>query len=248
MSSPEVAWLGSRSFTEVLNSQLPLNGFTRSTASASSSTTTTQAALGLVLLHGTWNGRNAATGYQKEKELLMSWLQQAVSKRGDQHNDETLFYAATVKIDLEDDATCSLLIEGGGDHMGSQQQGNLPIPPAELPALALVLHHHQNTISSFVTLRYVAENLVRPLSLLQTLNGVKTTLRNPKQTAISDAVQSVVKDMLLLDDSQMQVDNVSILPVEEEGSSAEEDEALRIFVAGDRSSVGKSSICLYVCL
>jgi hypothetical protein len=249
MSAPKVTWLGSQKLDDILNHPI-----------CTTTTTKAAAALGLVLLHGTWNvlGRrrnesystNTTTdddAYPKDKELLTSWMQQAVvavNSGGAASFSCEHYYAATVQIDLEeDDATCNLLIEGRVEN-DQHQQLKIPIPPAELPALALVFRNP----SGGVTLRYVSEN---PLRLLDVVNddggNMRTTLGSI--VSIADAVQTVVKDLLLENSLQM-VDDDATFPVEEdeEESSAvgagDDDDALRIFVAGDRSSVGKSSVCL----
>jgi hypothetical protein len=256
-SPPGVRWLGSQRLSDLLNPPALMEDNLR-----------------LVLLHGTWNvGRRnnksptttTTDGYfPREKELLTSWIQHAAIANVNAGSSSWYEYsAATVEIDLDDDATCNLLIEGkGGDGVESHHHQKhllqpLPIPPAELPALALVLHHPSRG-GVVTTLRYVQSDneVVKPLRLLDALNdSVKTATLYT--TTISDVVLTVMMEFLLEDPRKMQVGHDTLLPVqqekdcsattEEEDTTDDEEDALRIFVAGDRSSVGKSSVCLYVC-
>lgn len=99
------------------------------------------------------------------------------------------------------------------------------LPPFELPALALVSQNSHATVS---TVNYLSTP--GPAVLLKALRDKSRD--SSSATLTKQAIQSAV----------LQTESNLELSVGFEKSQA----AVRIFVAGDRSSVGKSSVCLYV--
>lgn len=99
------------------------------------------------------------------------------------------------------------------------------LPPFELPALALVSQKRHAKVS-------IVNYLSNP-STAMLLKALHTTNHDSSSTLlIKQAIQSAIR----------QTESNLELSVGFEKSQA----AVRIFVAGDRSSVGKSSVCLYV--
>lgn len=99
------------------------------------------------------------------------------------------------------------------------------LPPFELPALALVSQKSHATVSA---VNYLSNP--SPAVLLKALR--EKSRDSPSTTLIKQAIQNAVR----------QTESNVELSIGSEISQA----AVRIFVAGDRSSVGKSSVCLYV--
>ena len=100
------------------------------------------------------------------------------------------------------------------------------LPPHELPTLALV---SQKRHANRSLVQYLSESL--PAPVLQNAMHAKSHDSSAARS-VKQAIQSAVRQV------EMELE----LGVSLEQSQA----ALRIFVAGDRSSVGKSSVCLYV--
>jgi hypothetical protein len=96
-------------------------------------------------------------------------------------------------------------------------------PPAELPALAVCSQRLGEIRTKIDYLDFPAYKLQRALNLPHNADGTSTLL-------VKEAIQTAVK----------KVDAIMRLP----SSISKSDGAVRIFVAGDRSSVGKSSVCL----
>lgn len=96
------------------------------------------------------------------------------------------------------------------------------IPPAELPALAIASRkgHASQSIVQYLS--------IKPATLQEAL-GAKSS-KSSASIAVKQAIQNAVRKA----ESDMQ------LSVAFEKSQG----AIRIFIAGDRSSVGKSSVCL----
>jgi hypothetical protein len=126
-------------------------------------------------------------------------------------------FAGCVQVD-ETEESLDLCL-GDGDE---QHQLKLPSPPEHLPALALVA---QTSSMEHALLSYVPKLRSQDLVF---------ALQNPlfDTATILNAVRRTMKGLL---ESKI---NIGILSADNSGS------ALRIFVAGDRSSVGKSSVCL----
>jgi len=119
-----------------------------------------------------------------------------------------------VQVD-ESDETLSVCL---GDNDAVHSMGSCP--PSELPALVVVAQHESmvHSVSEFVL-------GISPLNLLQLAEGNSSIVKDwvPQ---VRDAVSSVRAKITTVTQSDNQ------------------EEAIRIFVSGDKSSVGKSSVCL----
>jgi AAA domain len=206
-------------------------------------------ALGLVLVHASWN--QLAT--DRIAKIVRQWTVAVFRQQGwlqldDSHNDA---------IDNDDDtgmivpfgaAIC--IDQDNTDDFVSQM--HWPLPPDTLPALAIVWQHKRSTthITANDTadaaaaqqvhatnrshLCYVAK--VRAADLLRAVNDNSGGLFVRK---ILRPVQSV---MASVEEAQFVSYTHSIHWQRQRRKSSSA--ALRIFVAGDKSSVGKSSVCL----
>jgi hypothetical protein len=191
--------------------------------------------VGLVLLHASWNKRKAE--YQPLEEQVLSNLIREATKGGVLDLDCQALFAGCVQVDDSDESLALCL--GDCDHGDEQEQEHhhhhahkLPSPPAELPTLAIVA---QTSSMEHAVFSYVPKLRSRDLVC---------ALQNPlfDTTAISNAVRKTVEE-LALEESHMNISTV-ISTSADDTSGGSADDALRIFVAGDRSSVGKSSVCL----
>jgi dethiobiotin synthetase len=175
----------------------------------------TQTVVGLVLLHASWNKRNAE--YPLEEQVLSNLVREATKGL-----DYQTIFAACIQVDETDESLALCL---GDDNSNERHQLKLPSPPEELPALVIVaqtLGSMEHAVWSYVP-KLRSRDLVY-------------ALQNPlfDTVPISKAVNRTLEGLL----EQSKID-IGILSADDSGSSA-----LRIFVAGDRSSVGKSSVCL----
>jgi len=121
------------------------------------------------------------------------------------------------QVDESEDSLAACL----GDNDALHSMG--PCPPSELPALVVVAQHEsmEHSVCEFVP-------GISPLKLLQ-LADHDDEITDTWIPQVRDAVSSV----------RSQVTTVPKTPPDEQ-----QDEAIRIFVSGDKSSVGKSSVCL----
>lgn len=124
--------------------------------------------------------------------------------------------AGYVQVDESDDALAACL----GDNDAMHSMG--PCPPSELPALVVVVQHEsmEHSVSEFLL-------GIPPLEILQLASNDKF-IDESWLPQIRDAVSSV---------------RAQVTTVPREASDSQQ-EAIRIFVSGDKSSVGKSSVCL----
>lgn len=185
--------------------------------------------IGLVLIHASWNKRNA--GYHLEEQVLSNLIREAT--KGCQ---DCQAFAGCVQVDETDESLALCLGDGNSDE---HDQFKLPSPPAELPALAIVA---QTSSMEHAVWSYVPKLHSRDLIC---------ALQDPlfDTSAISSAVNRTVEEIILLMSSKIGIG--SSIGSSDKGSESagifsaySGSSALRIFVAGDRSSVGKSSVCL----
>jgi len=123
-------------------------------------------------------------------------------------------FATSIQIDATNDSL-DLCI---GDN-GTANEPRVPLPPGEMPALVLVA---QNPSMEHSRMRYISG--VDPATLLRMSESLQDS------TSISEAIARTIQGL------ESDLD----LRVKPEACN----QAVRIFVAGDRSSVGKSSMCL----
>lgn len=159
-------------------------------------------AVALVYVYGEWNTKTMSSkkNLTRLKARMQEWLRSSVDGL------ECLAYCGTLT-----------LTEDSVDELEQ-------LPPAELPALAVVSQKGYATKSK---MNYLP---LKPAILRDALNSSSSSSASVK------TIRQSIQGFMLQVESDLQ------LSVAYEKSQS----ALRIFVAGDRSSVGKSSVCLYV--
>lgn len=122
-----------------------------------------------------------------------------------------------VQVDETEDSLSACL----GDNDAVHSMG--PCPPEQLPALVVVAQHEsmEHSVSEFVT-------GIPPLKIMTLADQSDDKVLDSWIPQIRDAVSAV----------RSQITTLPITP------SDTQEEAIRIFVSGDKSSVGKSSVCL----
>lgn len=193
------------------------------------------AALGFVLMHGSWcrldgrKNKKKIDDRHRQRRRLLTDLAEGLTRglSGGERGRSCRIFATSVQVDDCDDSQSLLIGDNDDDHdtkndKNSRRRSKLPIPPGELPCLAVVF---QTSDMEHSDLRYVSK--VSPSDLASAATSdVAAEARN----RILKAAKATV----------VGVENDYDLPVSPESCA----DAIRIFVAGDRSSVGKSSVCL----
>lgn len=128
-------------------------------------------------------------------------------------------FSAAVHVDQSDESVALLI---GEDFLDNDR---LPLPPGEFPVLAVIV---QNGLMERSIIRYVRN--LPAIDLIRSINELRR-FDSYYASKVMRPVQSVVEEV------ELQFN----IPTDARKASAD---ALRIFVAGDRSSVGKSSVCL----
>lgn len=183
--------------------------------------------LGLVLLHGSWN----EMGLLGEGFLERLYAATVVANYSSDHR-----FLAHVLVD-ESDESVELLL-GETKNSNNNNEKDLPLPPGgELPALAFVWQTEEK-----VVLRYI------PCSVSDLMRAVHTQQRQ-EQSSNHNTNNNIAFAQVLRPArntlEQLQDDFAELMVEEEQNSEFDaSSSALRIFIAGDRSSVGKSSVCL----
>jgi hypothetical protein len=127
----------------------------------------------------------------------------------------------------------------------------LPVPPSELPILAVFVHQLSKSASSprkdagyTMTARYIRN--VRSLDIWCALGIIDNHRQHVNSCAMKSSTDSFHQSFLRLTHTIRLVmeDIEHELDLDVDWSLSCNHTAIRIFVAGDRSSVGKSSICL----
>jgi AAA domain len=185
------------------------------------------AAIGLVLLYASWNTAASRMLVRQEdfrNRVLHTLLQRADELTTGLENCDVV--VSVVQVDTEDGSVRLCIGDDAVQSMAPQVK--VPLPPSELPCLALVVHEQS---MPYADLRYI-----RDVSSHQ-ITSALFSLPVDDTTARSNSMMLPWKPMKNLMD---QIEAEYQLSVSAESCR----QALRIFVAGDRSSVGKSSVCL----
>ena len=200
----------------------------------------------VVLLYGSWNVRivSMVNNNDVEKSILPRWVslvRNAINAKND-NKDEDAFAAETVfsiKVD-EDDESLNVCI------------GELGAPP-DLPALLFIGYPNKSESENGQRDLRVEHVLIDASSLesLLTTNDYDDdddTMASAKEQQLASAVGDAWTRLF---DSQGNLlpprkSTKKLLPVSKSinPSNNDNEPATRIFIAGDRSQVGKSSICL----
>ena len=195
--------------------------------------TTTQVIIGVFVMYASWNqpfDDDTTTNTMLEFKLVSMAQQLTYGLR----DCRTL--AGLLQVDVNDE---SLALYIGDDHKNLSSLHKRPIPPQDLPCLAIALQqgnmphstlHYVRGIRSITLVRHFS---ARPLPLNNNNDmdiETDTTTRHDSTSSVYQQAQWIME----------QLEEEYDLPVTPEACG----EALRIFVAGDKSSVGKSSVCL----
>jgi AAA domain len=155
-----------------------------------------------------------------------------------------------LQVDQSDDTYACVI--GDDNYTNSHSLEDLPLPPTQLPVLAIAM---QSSRQRHSRVRYLVD--IPPSQLL----WYSVLQRNPKVQQDPQATTRVLSQWTRIIQTSMQsllvsLDNnhhdshpwdldhpVNVKTQQPQPRPAQQ-QALRIFVAGDRSSVGKSSVCL----
>jgi dethiobiotin synthetase len=226
---PPVAWMLNQTLHDMCDLRRTVIGSTERLSSNTNddSLQTQQTVVGLVLLHASWNKRNAE-GYPLEEQVLTNLIREATKGLPDCQT-----FAGCVQVDETDDSLALCL---GDDDSDEHHHFQLPCPPEEFPALAIVaqtLDSKEHAVWSYVP-KLRSRDLV-------------CALHNPlfDTATISNAVNMTAEglDLSKIGTGILSAESKIGLDIGSDSDSGS-NSALRIFVAGDRSSVGKSSVCL----
>lgn len=210
--------------------------------------------LSLLFLYGSWNKKAELHTYDFISTFKNAILMNGSLMRGDEFMiKESQLQFIPFQVDLNDatlDFSISDQVEHGGTLMerGHPNSSNITScnrclileAPDELPALMLV-YHCKNHIGneSIQTSRVVMD----PQDIVDIVNGKKckkTPLNAKYGDALKESIALALGDIDIIDDRA-----TGIKRKESHSSSSYCDKnQVRIFVAGDRTQVGKSSVCL----
>lgn len=181
-----------------------------------------QTIVGVVMIYASWNRKRPFNGLYANEQALLTHLSQELTYG--LKNCQT--FCASIQVDRDDESLSICLADNDAQQTGKTSQTPFPIPPTEFPALALVL---QQSHMEHSVLRYI--KTIRPNKLVSSLQAAPKTDDAPwKNSAVFRACQSIM----------FQLESEFHLAVTPESCNT----AIRIFIAGDKSSVGKSSVCL----
>ena len=170
--------------------------------------------IGIILFHGSWNTLPS----EGMNALVSRLVDSALRKQGYQH---CRMFGSSILVDHSEEDVAHYIGETGRHY-------SLASVSSELPVLSIFLAKSNTTIEETIQHVYSipSSDIVR---LLKTPN--MTFDSQHYMSKILRPVQKYIED----------VETKFVLDINNEDSSSD---ALRIFIAGDRSSVGKSSICL----
>jgi hypothetical protein len=181
--------------------------------------------LGLFVFYASWNGPPAPIFIEQSLELVLR--QQKSTPR---HNNKLCYVTGFIKVDDCEESLCKFL--GDNDHENNHPLFNSP-PPEELPVLAMVLQDPSSM--KHPEIRYLSG--LRPSTLLKHWS-------HPTSTIPSSIRQEIFGTLLQEMEESIQSFYRGQTSSSETTTTTISPPALRIFVAGDRMSVGKSSMCL----
>jgi len=198
--------------------------------------------LGLVLIRASWNDRRLPSS-DRVGAFLARLTRSVLMVVDCGDGDDDAIFCADVRVDDSDEESLVLCIGEKGSTTAAHPR--LPLPPGELPALAVVLQQPSMEHSIF---RYVS---VSASHLVEAIHAASVEQRQHQKTSTSTSSSSFAKVLRPARSALEALVREFRLapPVDQRNTnstrtSAADAEAIRIFVAGDRSSVGKSSVCL----
>jgi len=187
--------------------------------------------VGLFLVFGSWNGNVIKSKKSEEKIIpFFKTLLKTVQRRSD-----TSYRTGTIPVDTCDE-TLSLYCGDNDNYDGEENSHDEPLfpcPPDQLPAVLLVMRRLTMRKPEIKYLLNLKSNII--LSLWKAEEG--DLLPEPSKKELLDSFNSFG----LLGNNNIE----NLNPTSHNNNSITRfDQALRIFVAGDRMSVGKTSVCL----
>ena len=203
---------------------------------------TTTVEIGLHILYASWNRPCCLI---PKEQLLQTKLCQSIPLivRGDNLNTSITATSSVIQVDETDEAL-DLLI---GDCSCCSLSTTMPCPPENFPALAVVV----KTFSGNSSEGPVENVVIRYVSSLDS-KGIIDYLSHHRDkelpSNVIQEVQDILRESIPYDGSvmltQQQNNSKPSSYVQQSQKREEQGEAIRIFVAGDRMSVGKTSVCL----
>lgn len=179
-----------------------------------------QVVVALLFLYGSWNTKKHQAPIPIESVQSALKNSMPLSRRGCKH------FVGLVQVDETDDTLQTCI----GDN-DTKFHWSGPCPPEKLPCLAIATQDPGASHTRVVFVTQIKSSHL--LCLLKYGNGATIA----SNSIFSDAVQATIQSV------------VSPVPPSSTSSpnklfQADEVDAVRIFVAGDRSNAGKSSVCL----
>ena len=186
----------------------------------------------LILLHGSWN--QPSSSFDSFFQLLKEMQHIITTTTASRH----VLHVSTLQVDQ--DEVCESICVGDFDKtIFADNNAFLPLNcPGTLPAIACIIGNHlvsYVSIPSFVITRCIS-------SLQQQQQQNDEDISSMKESLMSSIVMTV-ENTLSEFDVQEVIDH-NLPTVVTPTISQKTKEAIRIFIAGDRSKVGKSSVCL----
>ena len=205
--------------------------------------------VGLILLYASWN-----------RDLSKALVQDQTTKPG--HSNQNQGFLADFDVELQDDGCMSIrseavcidqsddeidcLIDGNNTSSGSGRANNtysVPCPPEHLPCLLLLMKRPM--FSSPFEARYISkftpDQVKQWIIQRNILSEAPTSAASPPEEAKNE-LKIFLGDFGFLRPPTSLLREVAptIQPLDNNMYSG----AIRLFVAGDRMSVGKTSVCL----
>ena len=172
-------------------------------------------------MFGSWNFVVESKQEEERMISLFGTILNSIQQRSD-----TSYQTGIIPIDNDDETLSFYCGDNNHDGKMDDQQLLLPCPPEKLPAIILVIRRSSMQAPEF---RYLSS--LKPEQILSLWRaGQEGILSDTAKTELLGALRSfglLAKDL-----------NDTSCPVQSF------DQTLRIFVAGDRMSVGKTSVCL----
>ena len=223
----------------VLHEQASLNSaFTSATARdiGAKKDGKTTVHIGLHILYASWNRPCCLVPHD---ELLQAKMCQnmPLTLLGGGDNTTVTASSSVIRVDESDEAL-DLLV---GDSTCCSSASTIPCPPENLPALAVVMNRSCGTSEG-----QSGDAVIRYLSCLDS-KELMDYLGNHRDECLPSKVVQEIQDIfheVILDTGTLRSQQTLKKTVNKLHQYPSQGESLRIFVAGDRMSVGKTSVCL----
>ena len=227
----------------------------------------TMGSLSLILFYGSWNclyneelkgTNNVFLGITKQRmEEKLNTITHML-RDNIQHVYHEMSFGFDVDAESYSIDTAYIMVDENGDIIQQQQQKQSnPLPvdqlviPSELPALILV--YNETKPSGKTSIKQHKIISIPHRILLSYFKNQETTtsssrLSMDRDTKMRLGIQNILNNMFPVVASSSSIPSTNYSKVTKEHlpskSSSSQQQPLRIFIAGDKSSVGKSTICL----